>query len=162
MICFTRHPLDYEIHPSLPTFEAKDNWLTRLLANWHTDPLTFKELGVAKHVIRQCCLMGNQDRMKPSVIRIAEHLDWKFAHDMTDEEGEQCIDNALIDFPKQKWIDHDHPAWQPFYEQNKFDSQLYEIGRSVWRSQIQTIIPYELQLSRYYDDEVDDEEDEEE
>ncbi len=160
MICFTRHPLDYDLHPDLPTFEAKDNWLTRLLSNWHTEELTFKELGVAKHVIRQCCLMGNQDRMKSSLIRIGEHMNWPFANGMTIQEGNKCMDDALIGFPTQKWRDHATRDWQNFYKDTKYDCQLYELSRSVWRSQIQTIIPYELQLSRDEDD--DEEEDEEE
>ena len=148
MICFFRHPLDYDLHPSLPVFEAKDNWMTRLLSNWHKDEITFKELGVAKHVVRQCCLMGEMGKMKTSIIRIAEHMNWKFANGMSDEAGQQCIDNALEGFASEKWADHDSPAWQSFYKFNRFDAELYELSQSTWRHQIQTIIPWKLQVSR--------------
>lgn len=158
MICMTRHPLDYDLHPNLPTFERKDNWLTRYLSDWHTEDLTFKQLGIAKHVMREGCLMANQDRVQPSVIRIAEHMNWQFANDMTDEQGLQCIDEALVDFPRQRWMNHQEAAWMKFYKDNLYDCQLYEITRSVWRAQIQTIVPWAIQLSRHEDDEDDDEE----
>ena len=157
MICFFRHPLDYDLHPDLPVFPAKDNWLARLLSNHHEDELTFKELGVAKHVVRQACLVGEIDKMKQSIVRFGKHLNWPYAHNMTEGEGLKCIDDNLLDFPKEKFADHTTDAWLSFYEQNLFDSQLYELSQSAWRHQIQTIIPWELQLSRNQDDDEGEE-----
>jgi len=159
MLCFFRHPIDYDLHPDLPTFEKKDNWLTRLLSDWHSEELTFKELGVAKHVVRQCCLMGTLDKMKTSIVRIAKHMNWKYADGMNDGEGEKCIDDAMLEMPAEKWGDHESDAWKSFYKQNHYDTELYELSQSTWRHQTQTIIPWELQLSR---DEDDDEEEDEE
>ena len=157
MICFFRHPIDYDLHPSLPVFEAKDNWMTRLLSNFHEGELTFKELGVAKHVVRQCCLVGTLDKMKTSIVRIAEHMNWPYANGMTDGEGEKCLDDALLDNPTQTWADHDSEVWKSFYKENLYDSQLYELSQSTWRHQIQTIIPWELQLTRNEDDDEEEE-----
>ena len=106
MICFYRHPIDYDLHPVLPTFEVRDNWLTRLLSNEHKEELTFNKLGIAKHVVRQSCLVGSLTTMKPSIVRIAIHLNWHYANDMSEGEGEKCIDDALLDNPAEKWADH--------------------------------------------------------
>mmetsp|Transcript_16639 Transcript_16639/g.24909 ORF Transcript_16639/g.24909 Transcript_16639/m.24909 type:complete len:332 (+) Transcript_16639:116-1111(+) len=160
MIAFFRHPIDYDIHPDMEQFEATDNWLTRMLSNWPSKDITFKELGVAKHVVRQCCLMGTLDKMKTSIVRIAIHMNWKYANDMTDGLGEKCIDDALLDMPGEKWADHESDAWKSFYQQNRYDNELYELSQSTWRHQIQTIVPWEIQLSRAEDDD-DEEEDEE-
>jgi len=40
-------------------------------------------------------------------------------------------------------------------KQNHYDTELYELSQSTWRHQTQTIMPWQLQLSR---DEDDDEE----
>ena len=160
MICFHRHPLDYDLHPALPTFERKDNWLTRLLSDLHDEDLTFKEMGVAKHVIRQACLAGKIDDMKGSIIRISEHFGWKFVSSMSNEKGEACIDEILHDNPlTQTFLDKESEEWMTFYDNNNFDCEVYELARSTWRAQIQTIVPWEIQLSR---DEDDDEEEEDE
>lgn len=157
MMCFFRHPLDYDIHPALPRFPRNDNWLTRLLSNEHEKDVTFWELAIAKQVVRQTCLVGTLDKMRTSIIRIGEHFGWHYMNDMTKEQGEQCIDDAIQqgNLPEEKWIDHEGGEFKTFYKDNSMDCQLYELARSAWRHQIQTIIPWELQLSR---DEDDDEE----
>eukprot|EP00552_Chaetoceros_brevis_P000561 CAMPEP_0197744454 /NCGR_PEP_ID=MMETSP1435-20131217/38805_1 /TAXON_ID=426625 /ORGANISM="Chaetoceros brevis, Strain CCMP164" /LENGTH=55 /DNA_ID=CAMNT_0043335831 /DNA_START=1 /DNA_END=165 /DNA_ORIENTATION=- len=55
-------------------------------------------------------------------------------------------------------MNHQGGAWMKFYKDNLYDCQLYEITRSVWRAQIQTIVPWAIQLSRDEYDEDDDEE----
>jgi len=157
MICFFRHPLDYDLHPALPSFEAKDNWLARLLSNHHKEELTFKELGVAKHVVRQSCLVGEIDKMKQTIVRIAKHLNWEYANDMSEGVGQKCLDDALLDHPEENFADHTTEAWRSFHEENLYDCQLYELSQSSWRHQIQTIIPWEVQLSRNEDDDEEEE-----
>lgn len=160
MICFFRHPLDYDIHPSLPRFARNDNWLTRLLSNTHEDDVTYKELGVAKQVVRQTCLVGTLDKMKQSIIRFQEHWGWKYYNGMSKEEGEKCVDNAILEgnVPDETWMDHESEEFITFYESNKMDCQLYELAQSAWRHQIQTIVPWNLQLSRAEDDDEENEE----
>ncbi len=160
MMCFFRHPLDYDIHPALPRFERTDNWLTRLLSDEHEKDVTFWELAIAKQVVRQTCLVGTLDKMKTSMIRFGAHFGWKFLNGMSDEQGEQCVDEAMQgNLPEETWIDHESEEFKEFYKTNLMDCQLYELAQSAWRHQIQTIIPWELQLSR---DEDDDEEEDEE
>ncbi len=160
MICFFRHPLDYDIHPALPRFPQTDNYLTRLLSNVHEAEITFWELAIAKQVVRQTCLVGTLDKMKASIIRIQEHWGWKYKDGMRKEEGEQCIDDAIKNgnMPEESWPDHDTEEFQNFYQTNKIDCQLYELAQSTWRHHIQTIVPWELQLSRAEDDDEDEDE----
>lgn len=148
MLCFVRHPIQYDIHPSLPTFDRKDNWLVRLLSDWHTDDITFKQLGVAKHVFRELCVMGTLDKMEESVIRMGKYYGWKYANGMDEQQGKQCVSEGLLGFPVEMWADHQSEEWKQFYDNNRYDCELYEIGQSTWRAQIQTAIPYELQLHR--------------
>mmetsp|Transcript_30544 Transcript_30544/g.46864 ORF Transcript_30544/g.46864 Transcript_30544/m.46864 type:complete len:339 (-) Transcript_30544:146-1162(-) len=149
MFSFFRHPLDYDLHENLPTFPAKDNWLTRYLSDVHEGPIEFKQLGVAKHVVRETTVVGTADKMAKSMFRMGKYFGWKFKQG-SDEEGMTCIEEAVnADNIKEKWI-HDHTSeeWHQFYKMNKYDCQLYEIAQSAWRAQIQTVIPFETQMSR--------------
>ena len=187
MFCFTRHPVDYDVHPALPNFAPhNDNWLCRLLSDVHVEPITFKQLGVAKKVLFQTCVMGTLDKMKESIIRQADYFGWsklgkgegpkktsagqkkkltdediqneKDALEDYEREEEQCLDRHLDgNIPEETFVDHDSDEWKEFYKTNLYDCQLYEIGRSVWRAQIQTIIPHYLQVQR---DNPDDDEEE--
>ena len=159
MMCFFRHPLDYDIHPALPKFPMNDNWLTRLLSNVHDREVTFKELGIAKQVVRQTCLVGTMDKMKKSMVRWQEHFGWSYKDGMSNEQGEKCIDDAMAgNVQVETWLDHEGVEFKTFYESNAMDCQLYELAQSAWRHQIQTIVPWDIQLSR---DEDDDEEEDE-
>jgi len=149
MLCFYRHPLDYDIDPALPTFEGKDNWLTRYLSDAHALPLTFKELGVAKHVVRQTCVVGTLEKMRGSIIRMKDYFGWNYTNGMNNYEGDKCIDDALVNNPKETYIvDHESKEWHDFYKMNRYDCELYELAQSTWRAHIQTMIPYQLQLKR--------------
>lgn len=182
-LCFFRHPVDYDVHPLLPNFEPhNDNWLVRLLSDEHVNPITFKELGIAKKVVFQTCVVGTIDKMKTSILRQADYFGWsqigrgegprkktaeeraklneeeiallKEEEDDFVREEETCIDKHLSkNQPKQTFVDHDSPEWKKFYKDNKYDCQLYELARSAWRAQIQTAIPLYLQAQRLEDPE---------
>ena len=74
------------------------------------------------------------------------------------EQALHFIENVIKDVPGERYADHNSPEWQVFYKANQLDCQLYEIARSTWRAQIQTIIPLVLQKNRA--GEGDDQEDE--
>lgn len=144
MFCFFRHPLDYDLHEDLPRFEAEDNWLTRLLSNEHKGEIGYKQLGMAKHVIRESCVVGTVDKMTESLVRIGKYFGW----DLLDDEVsciEELVDGNNVE---EKYMDHETDEWNEFYEKNQLDCQLYEQAQSTWRAQIQTIVPYEIQVER--------------
>mmetsp|Transcript_15809 Transcript_15809/g.23768 ORF Transcript_15809/g.23768 Transcript_15809/m.23768 type:complete len:345 (-) Transcript_15809:162-1196(-) len=159
MMCFFRHPLDYDIHPSLlEQHPPNDNWLSRLLSNVHDRKIEFFDLAIAKQVVRQTCLVGQLDEMKVSIIRFQEHWGWNYTNGMSKEEGELCVDDAMMgNVPAETWMDHESEEFKTFYKTNSLDCQLYEQSRSAWRHHIQTIIPWEIQLSRDEDDDEDEE-----
>ena len=170
MFSFYRHPIDYDVHPNLkkklPPEAGANNFMTRLLSDVHTGPLGFKELGIAKQVIRQTSIAGSRDLMSESLLRFANYYGWvPVGGEGTKESGESddaiaksCIENVIKDVPGERYADHNSPEWQVFYKANQLDCQLYEIARSTWRAQIQTIIPLVLQKNRA--GEGDDQEDE--
>lgn len=171
MFSFYRHPIDYDLHPNLKTKlppEAVNNFMTRLLSDVHTGELGFKELGIAKQVIRQCTLAGTRDLMPESILRFAKYFGWvptggegtKLSEENDNAIAKSCIDDILQSYPGERYADHNSPEWQAFYKANKMDCQLYELARSTWRAQIQTIIPLTLQKKRAGEGDDDEKKDE--
>jgi len=164
---FWRHPLDYDVNELLPTFEKEDNWLVRLLSNEHEDVISFKELGVAKQILRQCSVIGTLEQMEASIIRISDYFGWIergkdveifFDSKRNNQDPKElgCVQEILEDTPPQTWLDHASDEWKEFYMLNKYDCQLYEIAESTWRGQMQTSIPYSLQMKRANNDEEEE------
>ncbi|KAL7503159.1 hypothetical protein ACHAXN_000986 [Cyclotella atomus] len=160
MFSFYRHPIDYDVHPQLkqklPPEAGANNFLTRLLSDVHVGDLGFKELGIAKQVIRQVGVTGTRDSMAESLFRIGKYMGWVPVYGMGTQESEEsddeivkaCIEEFVQSSPDERYADHNSPEWQVFYKRNMLDCQLYEIARSTWRAQIQTIIPLTLQMER--------------
>ncbi|KAL7516646.1 hypothetical protein ACHAWX_001637 [Stephanocyclus meneghinianus] len=160
MFSFYRHPIDYDVHPNLkkklPPEAGASNFLTRLLSDVHTGELGFKELGIAKQVIRQVTVTGTRDLMAESLFRIAKYFGWipvggmgsKESEEADDAAAKACIEDIVQSAPEERYADHNSPEWEVFYQRNKMDCQLYELARSTWRAQIQTIIPLTLQKQR--------------
>ena len=160
MFSFYRHPIDYDVHPNLkkklPPEAGASNFVTRLLSDVHTGELGFKELGIAKQVIRQVTVTGTRDLMAESLFRIAKYFGWVPVGGMGSKESEEaddatakvCIEDIVQAAPEERYADHNSPEWEVFYQRNKMDCQLYELARSTWRAQIQTIIPLTLQKQR--------------
>lgn len=171
MFSFYRHPIDYDVHQNLkeklPPEAGANNFLTRLLSDVHTGELSFKELGIAKQVIRQVTVAGTRDLMSESLFRIGKYFGWvpvggkgtKESQEADDVMAKACIEGIIATVPEERYADHNSPEWQVFYQRNTMDCQLYELARSTWRAQIQTIIPLTLQKRRAgQGDDIDEEE----
>lgn len=167
MFSFYRHPIDYDVHPNLRKKlppEAVNNFMTRLLSDVHTGELSFKELGIAKQVIRQTTVSGTRDLMPESIFRVGKYFGWvptggegtKLSEEKDDAIAKSCINDILQSYPGERYADHNSPEWQAFYKANKMDCQLYELARSTWRGQIQTIIPLTLQRKRHGESDDDE------
>ena len=177
MFTFYRHPIDYDLHPNLkvklPPDAGVNNFMARLFSDVYRGELGFKELGIGKQVIRQTTLSGTRDLMAESILRFALYFGWvptggegtKQSEETDIAIAKSCIEDILQSYPGERYADHNSPEWQAFYKANKMDCQLYELARSTWRAQIQTIIPLTLQKKRAGesdDDEKNDEEGDEE
>jgi len=170
---FYRHPIDYEVHPELkkrlPPEAGANNFMTRLLSDVHRGPLGFKELGIGKQVIHQTTIAGTRDLMSDSFFRFAKYFGWvPIGGEGTKESAEKddalamaCINDIVLHVPGERYADHNSPEWQVFYKANRLDCQLYEIARSTWRAQIQTIIPLTQQKQRVGEGDEDGKEEEE-
>jgi len=141
--CLLRHPLDYDVFPTLPKYELKDNWLARFLLNDGSAVLNFRELGVVKQIIRKVCVAAPMDKLEGTITRYADYMGWKL------EGSEDCVEEAVEEEAVDaKVLAHDSEEWLTFYAKNRYDCQLYEYAQQVWRAQIQTINPLEVQLKR--------------
>jgi hypothetical protein len=160
VFAFYRHPYDYDLHPALQAIQEEydtNDFLTRLLADVPRGPLGFKELGTAKHVVRQATVVGTVDVMSESIVRIGKYFGWVPLRGLGTKEGidtdeaiaRTCIENVVKGVPGEKYVDRTNQTkWEEFYQSNRFDCELYEVARSTWRAQIQTIIPLVLQKVR--------------
>lgn len=130
--------------------------MTRLLSDVHTGVLGYKELGIGKQVIRQTTIAGTRDLMAESMFRFGKYYGWvpvggegtKASEERDNAMAMSCIEDIVRDVPGERYADHNSPEWKLFYKLNSLDSQLYEIARSTWRAQIQTIVPLVLQKER--------------
>lgn len=150
-VCFFRHPLDYDLYDTLPTYEdAPDNFMVRYLLGGFKGPVGFKELGDAKQIVRDICVVSTIDRVPASFERAMEFLGWSSNEDGSSSSSESSCVKGLVDAenPRERYLDHNTPEWKKFYEENKMDCQLYEFAQTAWRAQIQTIIPLTLQKKR--------------
>lgn len=161
MFSFFRHPLDYNLVQEMPTFPEKDNYLVRLLADFHEGarldpgPSSYKRLGVAKKVVYVATLVGRYDMAFASWIRIQEYMGFKYAPG----KDETCVRDVVEIFnPKETVVDHNTDEWEEYYKDHMLDCQLYEQSQMAWRGQIQTAIPLGIQLQRAEPADEDEEE----
>ena len=163
-ICFFRHPLDYDFYSEFKrdlanldddkkskkkkgsgdgeTSAAEDNPLVRYLLSKKTGELTFKDLGDAKQIIRDVCVVSTMDKTTESIERAAAYLGWSAT-------SPTCVEDIVNpNIPTPRFVDHGTTEWDNFYKDFHFDCQLYEFAEQAWRAQIQTIIPLTLQQQR--------------
>jgi hypothetical protein len=106
--------------------------------------------------------------MPESILRFAKYFGWvptggegtKLSEENDNAIAKSCIDDILQSYPGERYADHNSPEWQAFYKANKMDCQLYELARSTWRAQTQTIIPLTLQKKRAGEGDDDEKKDE--
>jgi hypothetical protein len=151
--CFFRHPLDYDLYEKLPIYESDDNWMVRFLLNDGKTRFGFKELGMAKQIVREVCVVCTMDKLVESIKRAAAYYGW------TLESTEQCVEEAVAEESTQERVlDHESAEWKKFYSRHQYDCEIYEFVQQTWRAQIQTIIPFSLQKKRHKHDSEEQEE----
>lgn len=113
------------------------NWVTRFLVNKPGGELEKTDMVVAKEILRSKCLVGMFDEMESSVARFAAYFDWRH-EGATDSEATAC-QKAVVQAGDKR---HDHPpikqshrAWQAIANANKYDLELYEYAKRLFRHQ---------------------------
>lgn len=158
MFAFFRHP--YQIFKESIMRETVENPLIRTIIGEPEMKITYKELGIAKKVVREKCIVGLLDEhFDRSIKRIVDYFGWVEKDGM----GESCFEKHRSKIPKDVYGDmmaDSSPEWQEFMLKNRYDLQLYEFARSVHRAHAQTIIPRYKQLAALEDEEEDEDEEE--
>ena len=85
---------------------------------------------------------------KHSFVLRSTSVGFLFGEENDDAIAKACIENIVKTVQGERYADHNSPEWQVFYNANQMDCQLYELARSTWRAQIQTIIPLTVQKVR--------------
>jgi len=148
MFAFFRHPIERELDRG-KSGDFRDNYMTRLIINKWEGELNFVDLGNAKKVIREKCVVGLLDEFKmESLERIVKYFGW---------EGSQlCLEEYAAKMPDEEYgdlVDGTDENWQLLHKYNVYDVQLYEYARTTFRAQRQTLVPLAKQFELFGDPE---------
>lgn len=162
MFAFFRHPYQIFRESMRVAREDLDNPLIRAVIGDNEMKITYKELGIAKKVVREKCVVGLLDEFfEKSVRRIYDYFGWVDKDGM----GQTCFERHQDTVPADAYgntMSDNSAEWMQFMVKNKLDLQMYEFVRSVYRAEEQTIIPRYKQLAALEEDEDEDEDEEEE
>ena len=163
MFTMVRHPLDrvlsafhyyaianYEpeydpelVHMSFEMYSKQNrtqhNYMVRTLSNATiTEELTENHLNLAKEILRKKCLIGLMSEKEHSMMRFKAY----FGLTSTDDRTRACEERMHWDWTgknieknKNELPDEGTPAWNILYEKNKFDMELYEYAKQLFRQQ---------------------------
>ncbi|KAL7488776.1 hypothetical protein ACHAW6_014363 [Cyclotella cf. meneghiniana] len=129
----------------------ENNWLTRFLVKKTRGKLTHSDLLLAKKILKFKCLVGLYDEMEASLARFQRYFGWN--SDSPEKTGEIVLCRRAIITHGDKVLDHpisikdewDAKAegvirigslpWNAIVRQNKFDMELYEYAKRLFRTQ---------------------------
>lgn len=149
----------------------ENNWLTRFLVDKPGGKLTHVDMLLAKKSIKFKCLVGLYDDMEVSMARFQRYFGWN-AHDSPEKKAGviKCRSAAVAKGDKNVL---GHPisikdeyaasssvaavkagskAWNAILRMNKFDMELYEYAKKIYRiqgEQIFDVVGYEAPLPQH-------------
>lgn len=117
--------------------EFRGNWATRTLVNKMTGTLYLEDLDMAKHILKQKCLVGLLSHKAISLKRFEKYFGWsKFAGLPGSEE---CEEKSIFWGWQNK---NDHPVVEEGSEEykiirarNEFDIELYDYANELFEEQ---------------------------
>jgi hypothetical protein len=151
MFAFFRHPIERELARG-KAGEFRDNYMVRFIINKQEGELNFVDLGNAKKVVREKCVVGLLDEFKmESLQRVMKYFGW---------EGSQlCLEEYAARMPDEEYgdlVDGTDENWVLLHKYNIYDVQLYEYARTVFRAQRQTLVTLAKQFELFGDPEGDE------
>jgi len=129
----------------------ENNWLTRFLVKKTRGKLTHADLLLAKKILKFKCLVGLYENMEASLARFQRYFGWNA--DSPEKDGEIVLcrraiithGDKVLDHPvsvKDEWdtktegvIKIGSVPWNAIARQNKFDMELYEYAKRLFRTQ---------------------------
>lgn len=129
----------------------ENNWVTRFLVKKPRGKLTHYDLLLAKKMLKFKCLVGLYDEMEASLARFQKYFGWNITESYEATAVVNCrrgiISNGdkVLDHPVsvKDGRAHDFDAavkdgsstWNAIAKQNRFDMELYEYAKRVFKSQ---------------------------
>lgn len=129
----------------------ENNWLTRFLVKKTRGKLTHSDLLLAKKILKFKCLVGLYDEMEASLARFQRYFGW---NSESPEKAGQIVScrraiikqgDKVLDHPmsvKDEWdtktegvIKVGSVPWNAIARQNKFDMELYEYAKRLFKAQ---------------------------
>jgi len=164
MFALFRHPVDRAIsmyyylakatwdpqyNPQLTQMSVEDyakskyienNWLTRFLVSKPGGTLNHSDMLMAKKVIKFKCLVGLYDDIETSMARFHRYFGWNAKEaPATKSRIKQCTsekitqgDKNILEHPT---VRQNSVAWNAIVHQNRFDMELYEYAKKIYRIQ---------------------------
>eukprot|EP00559_Dactyliosolen_fragilissimus_P007107 CAMPEP_0184860750 /NCGR_PEP_ID=MMETSP0580-20130426/5572_1 /TAXON_ID=1118495 /ORGANISM="Dactyliosolen fragilissimus" /LENGTH=145 /DNA_ID=CAMNT_0027357965 /DNA_START=748 /DNA_END=1185 /DNA_ORIENTATION=- len=130
-----------------------NNWVTRRLVNKMEKPLTRKDVEKAKNILTNNILVLQLDDMQNSVHRLRKYFGWQ-DEELNDEQM-SCLRRFTFDDPanvnkNKEDIDIGGYDWNSIMKKNKFDLELYNFSRELYKSQGVLFQDFEFSTLRNY------------
>lgn len=112
----------------------ENNWLVRILSDAMTGPIDAVNLETAQLVLKRKFIVGILDNRRGSFARFDHYFKWKENPHYEKEFG--CIKQVMDEkyTPKHPLRKGDE-TWNLIFEQNRFDMQLYEYAKELFKEQ---------------------------
>lgn len=128
---------DFVRNQSLEAYaqSAGENWMVRMLTSSMSGPLEAIHLNTAKEILRSKFIIGLLDEKTESFRRFEEYFGWTFPSPV----AQTCKNNMYYFEWHNKNIhpmpDDDDPAIERMRKLNKWDIELYEYAKQLFREQ---------------------------
>jgi hypothetical protein len=117
------------------------NWVTRFLVNKPGGALERTDMVLAKEILRSKCLVGIFDEMESSLAHFAAYFDWtsKGTSPAAAADCQKAVAQAGDKRHNHPPVLGNSPEWEAIAHANKFDLELYEYAKRLYRHQAEQI-----------------------
>jgi len=117
----------------------ENNWVTRFLVDKPGGKLTKQDMLMAKNIIRYKCLVGLYSDLESSMSRFQRYFGWNAGDTKTRNDDIPKCRKAFIEAGDKRMqheqLDKRSRAWSLIEKQNKFDMELYEFSKRIFKVQ---------------------------
>ncbi len=122
---------------------AESNWLTRMLTNKMTGPITMDDLEDAKTFLKTKCLIGLTSKFNESHDRVEKYFGWN-----SNSEADMTCEKELLDMSTkgpnpQRALEEETVSkvvLDQLYKLNQFDIRLYEYAIELYNKQAKLFV----------------------
>ena len=127
---------------------AESNWMTRMLTQKMTGPISYEDLNLAKHILEEKILIGIIDDFQSSLERFETYFKWNIPlAEYTKEQNFQilhmkkdCQDDILnskinVNGNSHEEYEEGDYVWELLANINRLDIELYEYALVLYNEQ---------------------------